>query len=136
MDATDDWSTGRLVELAEDECWDLLRSTPAGRLAWSGAEGLSVVPVNFVAAERRIVIKTAAYSAQARECDDNPVAFQVDALDASTRSGWSVLVRGVAHIDYGRDQDRDLPDVWPAGVRPLKLVVEPTSVTGRRLLAS
>jgi hypothetical protein len=63
------------------------------------------------------------------------VAFQVDALDEKTRSGWSVLVRGVAHIDYGREVG-GTPDEWPAGVKPLQLVIDPISVTGRRLLPS
>ena len=135
MDTTSSWSAGRLVELAPDECWELLGGAPVGRLAWQGPEGLSVIPVNFVAAEGRIVVRTAAYSSLARECDDNPVAFQVDAIDPGTRSGWSVLVRGVAHLDYGGvGSGGPAPDVWPTGTRPLQLLVDPTSVTGRRLL--
>jgi nitroimidazol reductase NimA-like FMN-containing flavoprotein (pyridoxamine 5'-phosphate oxidase superfamily) len=130
-------SAGRLVELTEAECWELLGSEPVGRLAWRGAEGLSVVPVNYIADEGRVSINTAAYSAQARECDDLPVAFQVDAVDATARSGWSVLVRGTAHVEYAQDgTTSNDPDVWPAGVRPLRLVIDPTGVTGRRLLSS
>lgn len=135
MDTTSSWSAGRLVELATAECWELLADAPVGRLAWQGPDGLSVIPVNFVVADDRIVVRTAAYSSLARECDDNPVAFEVDAIDQGTRSGWSVLVRGVAHLDYGGSQSGGpAPDVWPAGARPLQLFVDPTSVTGRRLL--
>ena len=45
-------------------------------------------------------IRTAAYSEPARECDDSPVAFEVDDLDEAERSGWSVLMRGRAHLDF------------------------------------
>lgn len=136
MNTTSSWPAGRIVELTTQQCWELLAVPPVGRLAWQGSEGLSVVPVNFVAAEGRLVVNTAAYSSIARECDDQPVAFQVDELDPSTRSGWSVLVRGVAHIDYGHSRAEGArPDVWPPGRKPLQLSVEPTSVTGRRLLA-
>lgn len=134
MDPTSDWSAGRLVQLVADECWELLASAEVGRLAWQGQEGLSVIPVNFVTAENRIVVRTAAYSSLARECDDNHVAFQVDAIDPETRSGWSVLVRGVAHLDYHPQDGGPAPNVWSAGTKPLQLAVDPTSVTGRRLL--
>ena len=136
MDTTSGWPTGRLVELTTDQCWELLAGPPVGRLAWHGSDGLSVVPVNFLAAEGRLVVNTAAYSSIARECDDQPVAFQVDELDPRTRSGWSVLVRGVAHIDYGGARAAGArPDVWPSGTKPLQLAIEPVSLTGRRLLA-
>jgi hypothetical protein len=137
MESAGGAGAGRLVELDEAECWELLAGAPVGRLAWQGADGLSVVPVNFVAAGGKIAMNTAAYSAQARECDDLPVAFQVDSVDPTARSGWSVLIRGTAHVEYAHDGPHEEdPDVWPAGVRPLQLVIAPASVTGRRLLSS
>lgn len=133
--AASDWpSGGRLVELTEDDCWALLGSQEVGRLAWHGPEGISVVPVNYVAAGRQIRLNTTAYSSIARECDDSPVAFEVDAVDPETRSGWSVLVRGVAHLLFD-DAGSSGPDPWPAGPRPLRLRVEVRTATGRRLVA-
>ena len=55
----------------------------SGRLAWAGPQGPTVIPVNFVVDRRpRCSVRTAAYSALARECDDSPVAFEVDQFDA------------------------------------------------------
>ena len=41
-----------------------------------------------------MLVRTTAYSEVARECDDSPVAFEVDDVEESTQSGWSVLMRG------------------------------------------
>jgi uncharacterized protein len=126
--------TGRLLGLEPDECWTLAASQPVGRLAWNGPEGPTVVPVNFEVTGRRVHIRTAAYSVLARECDDSVVAFEVDAFDPETRSGWSVLMRGRAHLDYDGDADgNDDPDVWVAGARALRVTVDVEKVTGRRI---
>jgi hypothetical protein len=104
-----------------------------GRLAWTGPQGLSVVPVNFVVTGRRVHVRTAAYTALARECDDSIVAFEVDEFDADHRSGWSVLMRGRAHVDHGGSDGSDEPDVWPTGIHGLQVRVDVDEVTGRRV---
>ncbi len=137
MATTNDLTPGRLVDLSEDQCWDLVAGLPVGRLAWSGPEGISVIPVNYVTAERGITLHTHAYSTMAREVDDSPVAFQVDQIDEATRSGWSVLVRGIAHTsNAGLGGSGSRPDVWPKGTKAVHLTVAVTSITGRRVLPS
>jgi nitroimidazol reductase NimA-like FMN-containing flavoprotein (pyridoxamine 5'-phosphate oxidase superfamily) len=126
--------SGVLHDLEPAECWELAASRPVGRLAWQGPAGPSVVPVNFVVDGRSVRVRTAAYSALARECDDSPVAFEVDELDEEARSGWSVLMRGHAHIEYEGRAGGDKPDVWPAGPRALRLRVEVDEITGRRIV--
>ena len=125
--------TGRLVDLEADECWALATSQPVGRLAWTGPDGPTVVPVNFEVTGRRVHVRTAAYSALARECDDSLVAFEVDAFDTDTRSGWSVLMRGRAHLDYGGADGSDEPDVWPGGSHALHVSIDVEKVSGRRV---
>ncbi|MFB9312718.1 pyridoxamine 5'-phosphate oxidase family protein [Nocardioides plantarum] len=125
---------GRLVELDVDECWELLRRTPVGRLAWNGAAGPTVVPVNYVATSDGIVVKTTAYSAAVRETDDSPITFQVDHIDPETRTGWSVLAHGRLDVDWSFGRvDAPEVDVWPAGPRPLRLQLEISTISGRRL---
>lgn len=124
----------RLAELTPGECWALVASRQVGHLVWHGADGPSALPVNYRVVDEVIRVRTAAYSSMARECDDAQVAFQVDQIDERSRSGWSVLLRGTAHIDYGTDPvHRDI-EVWPSGARPLLLSLEPTTVEGRRIL--
>jgi len=133
MDAQDYGGSGRLVDLTETECWTLARTRPVGRLAWSGPGGLTVVPVNFSLDGETVIVRTAAYSAIGRECDDCAVAFQIDELDERMRSGWSVQMRGWAHVDHGQVGGPE-PQVWPSGAKTLRLRITVTEVSGRRLV--
>jgi len=124
--------SGHLDELAAEACWTLLGEEGVGRIAWTGASGPTIVPVNYRVVNRQIQIRTAPYSALARETDDSIVAFEADDADASTQTGWSVLVRGRMSFDFHASADQG-PTPWPGGNRPLHAVITPSAVTGRRL---
>ena len=130
---TSDVRPGRLVVLSDVECRDLLRSRPVGRVAWSGDQGVSVVPVNFVVEGDAILVRTTPYSLMARDCAGREVAFEVDDLDDDQRTGWSVLVRGRCERDERRAAG---PQPWATGSRTLALRVAVRSVTGRRIVSS
>lgn len=126
---------GRLVELSEDECWELLRSHSVGRIAWSTAATPHLVPVNFVAHDGRIWIRSAPYSALARECRGKPVAFEVDEIDEFTRSGASVVVEGVARPgDLHRIEAPPELESWPEGARTFVVAIDAQTISGRRVL--
>jgi hypothetical protein len=125
----------RLIELDPDECWTLATGRPVGRLAWTGPHGPTVIPVNFAVTGAEVLVRTTAYSEVARQCDDSPVAFEVDDVDVSTRSGWSVLMRGRGHLQSGPLDDAE-PDVWAPGLRSLLLRIEVTEIQGRRITES
>jgi nitroimidazol reductase NimA-like FMN-containing flavoprotein (pyridoxamine 5'-phosphate oxidase superfamily) len=128
-------SPPRVVDLSPEECWELASAQPVGRLAWSGAHGPTIIPVNFTVDGAEVLVRTAAHSEVARECDDSAVAFEVDHVDSSTRSGWSVLMRGRAHLAYGPSGHAE-PDVWVPGPRNLLLRIDVTEVTGRRITSA
>jgi hypothetical protein len=121
-----------LTDLAEAECLRLAATEPVGRLVWVGPEGPSVVPVNFTLEDRSVHVRTAAYSALARECDDSRVAFEVDAYDPDSRLGWSVVMVGRASVGLVRP-GAPAPEVWPVGAKAAQLTVTVEKVTGRRL---
>lgn len=136
---TSPWRDGGLVGLAPDECLRLLGTHAVGRVAWNGPAEPTVLPVNFIVVDGEIWFRTTAHSSLSRQIDDLPMSFQVDDVDEFTRSGWSVLVRGTAHVVYDATRvPRTWPglETWPAGAHALHVVVEPREITGRRLLAS
>lgn len=145
---TDHAPGGRLVILDDAECWALLREHSVGRLAWMSAGSLQLTPVNYSVdlsavahgSAPALVVRTAAHSAIARDCDGRPVALEVDDLDPLARNGWSVLARGQAELRLsaplpGVEHPVVLPEPWPAGTRPVLLRLEVDLLTGRRLEA-
>jgi len=123
---------GRLVELSADDCWERVRSQPVGRIAWTGRDGISVMPANFAVDGGDILIRTSPYAALALECADREVAFEVDHVDPDQQAGWSVLLRG-----HCRREERasDQPTPWAGGRRTLGLRIEVRAVSGRAVLA-
>lgn len=121
-----------LVDLDEQTCWSLAETATVGRLAWVDADGPVVVPVNISVAAGEIVLRTAAYSAMSREVDDSRVAVEIDDLDPQHRTGWSVLVRGVATVRM-EAAPADAPRAWPTGSKAATVRIRPTQITGRRL---
>lgn len=123
------------VELDPAECWELLASVPVGRVAWTTSAGPAVVPVNHVVDAQTVRFRTAAYAALAQKVDAERVAFEADAIDPASRTGWSVVARGRAEVRYdgGRDGAVPLPEPWAAGSRHTVVVVHVDEITGRRL---
>jgi nitroimidazol reductase NimA-like FMN-containing flavoprotein (pyridoxamine 5'-phosphate oxidase superfamily) len=72
-----------------------------GRIAVTSRALPAIVPVNYIVTGRTtIVFRTEMDGMLASAADDTVVAFEVDELAGDGRSGWSVLVVGVArHLE-------------------------------------
>jgi uncharacterized protein len=126
----------RLEIIGEDECWELLRSVPVGRLAMNSPEGLLIVPVNFVVADKAIVFRTAEGGLLSNAVDwGRDVAFQADRIEEAVRWGWSVLVQGELRRVSDDEAEQLLAAVtpWAAGERRVVGRISPTRTSGRRI---
>lgn len=119
--------------MSEGECLTLLRTTTIGRVAVSRAKGAPfVVPVNFVLDGRVIVFRTAV-GTKLFSLRQGPISFQVDQIDRFRRSGWSVLVEGVAYeATHWEVAHLDL-EPWPAGAKDHWVRLVPSQISGRVL---
>ncbi|MDQ2756947.1 MAG: pyridoxamine 5'-phosphate oxidase family protein [Actinomycetota bacterium] len=126
-------------ELAERECWDLLRRAVVGRLAVIHGGAPDIFPVNHLVDHGSIVIRTAAGTKLATSAG-RPVAFEVDGHDLAAGTAWSVVVRGTARKILEREETLSalqLPLVpWHGGRKAWFLRIEPDEVTGRLLVLS
>ena len=127
----------RIEELAEDECRRLLAEHHLGRLALVDDRDPVVLPVNYAVDRDMPVFRTDPGTKLDAAAEAASVAFEVDAADEATRTGWSVVVRGTLTevLDPG-DLERlqALPLYpWAPGEKARHLRVPPVSVTGRRI---
>lgn len=124
-------------ELDAENCWRLLDTKSIGRLAVSITNHPDIFPVNYRVADGTIVIRTAEGQKLAAAVLGTAVAFEVDALDESTQTGWSIVVKGTAAEpqrleDYLRAEDLDI-EPWAGGDKSRFIVVTPDDVSGREI---
>ncbi|MDO5677910.1 MAG: pyridoxamine 5'-phosphate oxidase family protein [Propionibacteriaceae bacterium] len=114
-------------KLDSEECWALLGETEVGRIAWTGEEGIIIVPVNYQLSGRTVVFHTAPGSPLSKLVDGREVSFQVDEIDRESAIGWSVLVHGTA----GPAGEGAVNTSWLEGEKTVGVAVSATSIGGR-----
>ncbi|MFO7690219.1 MAG: pyridoxamine 5'-phosphate oxidase family protein [Cryobacterium sp.] len=120
--------------LSEDECWDSLLSNSLGRLAVSVAGVPEIYPVNFLAADRRLLFRTAPGTKLLELTINNRVAFETDGV--GRLEAWSVVVKGTAQV-IERQAAIDVADMLPLRpliptYKPTYVEIIPSEITGRR----
>jgi uncharacterized protein len=127
----------RWQELSVAECRRLLAERHLGRLAITDAQGPMVFPVNYAFHQGSVVFRTDPGSKLDATAGGAPVAFEVDAVDEGSRTGWSVIVRGqAAEVAERADLERlrALPLYpWAPGAKARYVRIRPVSITGRRI---
>jgi nitroimidazol reductase NimA-like FMN-containing flavoprotein (pyridoxamine 5'-phosphate oxidase superfamily) len=126
-----------MEHLSAEACWDLLKTTPVGRVVVLVDGAPEVYPVNYVVDGRTVAFKTAPGS-KLRGLDRSPTTcFEVDVIDAERHAGWSVMVKGRA-VDVTAAEERTVLGekpltLWTAGEKDHWVRIRPTEVSGRRI---
>lgn len=132
-----------LTELSRQECLELLASHNFGRLAVVIGGGTPIIrPVNYVFDPRSqsVVFRTARGSKLNALLHAAKAAFEIDGIDESNQTGWSVIIEGVtAEVavprDIGRLKRLGL-EHWAPGSKPHWVQIRAWTVSGRRIVAS
>jgi nitroimidazol reductase NimA-like FMN-containing flavoprotein (pyridoxamine 5'-phosphate oxidase superfamily) len=131
-----------IEELSENECLELIAPGGIGRIAYVGRFGPAVLPVNYALHGGAIVFRTAEHGPLDNDLRtgitgaDYHVAFEIDEIDTSARSGWSVLVQGPAHHVTEDELDPAVGarvEPWAPGDREMIVRIVPSRITGRRV---
>ena len=137
----------RVEHVGRDEALALLASVPFGRVVFTLAALPAIRPVNHVLDDGDIVIRTrrltgisaalATHAAAVDQAADLVVAYEADLIDPVERTGWSVVVTGLArpieHVErLARIADRLHP--WVDSEMDAAIAITPELVEGIRLL--
>jgi uncharacterized protein len=133
---TDEGRARHLQVLDVGDCYARLRSQDVARVGITDAEGVVIIPVNYVVDGDDIVMRTSPYGLLGLGTPQN-AALEIDHIDRENEGGWSVLVRGpLSVVDPDEAMDivrRTHLAAWPSGMRTLTVRLHPTTVTGRSL---
>jgi nitroimidazol reductase NimA-like FMN-containing flavoprotein (pyridoxamine 5'-phosphate oxidase superfamily) len=125
-----------LTALSRRDCVDLLSREQIGRAVFTERALPAIVPITFAIYEEAVVMCTAADTRLAAAATRGVLAFQVDDIDPITRSGWSVVVVGVAElVDDPAEQARIglVLQPWAPGRNEVFIRLPLKVVTGRRV---
>jgi hypothetical protein len=123
--------TGLLFALDRSRCLALLATQDVGRLV-GGSSDSPLIVVNYALDGDDIVVRVDTESPAVTIGD--VVLFEVDAIDERTRSGWSVIVRGVAREIIKTDgAGCPVVDTWAPRADGRLIAIQMAEVTGRLL---
>ncbi|MBW9109668.1 pyridoxamine 5'-phosphate oxidase family protein [Microbacterium trichothecenolyticum] len=117
-------------------CWMYLQTAELGRLAVDNADGApDIFPVNYVAHEGALYIRTARDAKLLHIAQHPMVAFEVDGADDEDHY-WSVVIRGKAERVTRDEEIRDSGvrhlASWSPTAKFFVMKVVANTVTGRR----
>lgn len=126
-----------MEHLSLETCWELLKTTPVGRVVVMVDGAPEIYPVNHVVDDGSVAFRSAPGS-KLRGLDQFPMTcFEVDVIDPDLHAGWSVMVKGRAADVTASDQRSRLTSLpltlWTAGAKDHWVRIRPTEVTGRRI---
>lgn len=126
-------SAPTLEELPRDECLQLVASLSIGRIAVARHDQPPlVVPVNYVL-DGDVIVFRSDRGTKLFALREQPISFQVDFVDPFHRTGWSVLVTGVAYEATPLEVEHLTVEPWAGGKKQHWVRVQPGVVTGRRI---
>jgi uncharacterized protein len=135
--------TTELIELDRDECLRLLASTNFGRIAVNVPDWPPVIrPVNYVFDEpsQSVLIRSNSGSKLHAILRSGKAAFEIDCVDPTGRTGWSVITVGVAEEITDSSELRRLQELglepWAPGERGHWVRIRTRTVSGRRIVVA
>ena len=128
-----------LEGMSRREAVDRLSTAVVGRMVFTSGALPAVVPVTFAVHDGAVVLRTAPSTRLAAAADGGVIAFEADEVDPVTRTGWSVVVTGVAQVVDDPQQQaiiRSVVEPFAPGHHEVYVRLPLTVVTGRRILAA
>jgi uncharacterized protein len=135
--------TATLTKLGREECLHLLAATNFGRVAvnmpgWPPV--IRPVTYTFDTGSQTIVFRSARGSKFTGLVRSGEAAFEIDGIDATTETGWSVIVTGPAEeitnsAEIHRFERLELRP-WAPGDKPHWIRIRTPVIAGRRIAPS
>lgn len=122
--------------LTVEECLDLLETQKLGRLAYVVDGRPRILPLNYALHQGSVIFRTGLGDVL-DTIHQHEVEFEVDHGEPDARTGWSVIVCGVAE-EIWRPEELEISRQlslrpWAPGNRDHYVRILSTAITGRRI---
>lgn len=122
-----------VLDLDDEQSWNLLDATKHGRLVVSVAGEPDIFPVNYLTSDRKIYLRTAPGNKLAQLTINSRVLFETDGILSD--EAWSVVLRGTARVLSNSDELAAAEELglktWVPTLKDFYVEIVPTSVSGR-----
>jgi len=122
-----------VLELDDEQSWKLLEATRHGRLVVSVAGEPDIFPVNYLAADRTIYLRTAPGNKLAQLTINSKVLLEADGVLSD--EAWSVVLRGTARVLTNSTELATVEELglksWVPTLKEFYVEIVPASVSGR-----
>lgn len=122
------------LNMTSDDAWRFLEHTRFGRLALSVANEPDIFPINYLAHDGKLLMRTNPGTKLAELTINDIVAFEIDGL--AEDEAWSVVLKGKARVLESQteiDAVSELPlTPWLKTLKYTFVEITPTSVRGLR----
>lgn len=120
--------------MSDEEAWRFLEHTRFGRLALSVGNKPDIFPINYLAHDGKLLIRTNPGTKLAELTVNDSVAFEIDGL--AENEAWSVVLKGTARVLESQteiDAASELPLApWLKTLKYTFVEIVPNSVRGFR----
>ncbi|ALO67096.1 pyridoxamine 5'-phosphate oxidase [Arthrobacter alpinus] len=120
--------------MSDDEAWRFLEHTSFGRLALSVGNQPDIFPINYLAHDGKLLMRTNPGTKLAELTINDSVAFEIDGL--AEDEAWSVVLKGTARVLESQteiDAVSELPlTPWLQTLKYTFVEIVPNSVRGFR----
>ena len=128
---------GGLEILHLGDCFQLLQLASVGRIGFLCGGEVLILPVNFLVDGQDVVFRAYVGSKLSKIEVGHYACFEADSYDAATKSGWSVVARGLvekeSEASFARLDDCGMEFWGETAQERLWMRIRPTSITGRRI---
>ncbi|QHK21714.1 pyridoxamine 5'-phosphate oxidase family protein [Pseudarthrobacter psychrotolerans] len=122
-----------VLDLDDEQSWKLLEATRHGRLVVSVAGEPDIFPVNYLASDRKIYLRTAPGNKLAQLTINSRVLLETDGILSD--EAWSVVLRGTARVLTNSTELAAVEELglnsWVPTLKDFYVEIVPTSVSGR-----
>ena len=131
--------TNEVLVLSREDCLRLLASNSFGRLAVA-MDSPVIRPVNYLFDEpsQSVLFRTADGSKFHAMLVNGNAAFEIDGIDQRSRTGWSVIIAGMAEEITSPSELRRLErlglETWTPGHKAHWMRIRAWTVTGRQIV--